>query len=250
MSVLDLLLPGRCAGCGAVGGLACPACAAALRAPARPAWPSPAPAGLPPPWTLAAYDGPVRKLILAYKERGLTGLRPLLGGALARPLAAAAGDRPVLVVPAPSARQAIRQRGDDVVLGLARRGVTTARLAGSRVSLLPALRLRRPVQDSAGLSATDRAANLAGAFDVRRAAAFELIGADVVLLDDLITTGATLAEAAAVLRRTGARVIGAATLAATARRPLVSQPTLGQTATEGYFRGTAKREEASEWTSS
>jgi predicted amidophosphoribosyltransferase len=221
MSWLDLVLPTDCAGCGARGGPGCPACLAALSGPAVPAWPRPAPVGLPPPWAVVPYEDPCRALLLAYKERGAVGLR----GALAVPLAAAivaaaaaAGPVRLLVVPMPSAGRAVRERGDDVVLGLSRRASAIARRAGVDVRVVPALRHARAVADSAGLSAQARAANLAAALVVRRDARVRIAGATVILTDDLITTGATLTESARALRTAGATVVGAATVAATQRR--------------------------------
>ncbi|WP_407061453.1 ComF family protein, partial [Actinomadura napierensis] len=85
--LIDFLLPERCAGCGGEPVLLCGGCAAALSGPARPT--RPAPAGLPPPWTVAAYDGPVQKIFSAYKEHGRTALAVPLGEALARAVDAA-----------------------------------------------------------------------------------------------------------------------------------------------------------------
>jgi predicted amidophosphoribosyltransferase len=225
MALLDVVFPADCAGCGARGALGCAQCLAALSGRAVLAWPHPAPSGLPPPWSVAAYSGSCRDLLLAYKERGAIGLRGALAVPLARSLLAAAAastaesarDR-LIVVPVPSAGRAVRARGDDVVLGLTRRAASVVRCSGVAVRVMPALRHGRVVADSSGLSAPARAANLAGAFAVRRPARAALIGAPVVIADDLITTGATLAEAARTLRECGALVVGAATVAATRRR--------------------------------
>jgi predicted amidophosphoribosyltransferase len=228
MSLLDVLFPTDCAGCGARGSLGCAACLKLLSAPAVPAWPRPAPAGLPPPWAVATYADACRALLLAYKEQGAVGLR----GMLAAPLAAAvlAGWRGALdadearsepprlvLVPVPSSGRAVRTRGDDVVLVLARRAAAIVRRTGVDVRVLPALRHRRTVADSAGLSASARAANLADAFTVRPQARLAVAGATVVLADDLITTGVTLVESANALRSCGAVVVAAATIAATQR---------------------------------
>jgi predicted amidophosphoribosyltransferase len=220
VTLLDLLFPTECAGCGDAGGLVCDACRVALSGPARLAWPRPSPPGLPPPWAVAAYSGPARSLLLAYKERGTIGAARRLAVPLATAIEAAAGvgARTAVVVPVPSSRPAIRQRGDDVTLLLARRAASVARRRGLAVSVVPALRHARRVADQAGLGAERRAANLAGAFTVRPGATRGLTGQQVVIVDDVVTTGATLAEAARALRASGVGVGAAAVVAATRRR--------------------------------
>ena len=211
-ALLDLVLPQVCAGCGGPSSW-CAACTDALDAAAlRPlgmTQPQPVPAGFPRAAAAAVYDGAVRGALLAHKERGRLGLVLPLG----RALAAAAGclDAPpgVLLVPLPSNRAAVRARGHDHAWRLAG---TAARLLGAQAVRL--LAPARRVDDSAGLDATARAANLAGAFRVRRPAA----GATVLLVDDVVTTGASLAEATRTLTAAGVHVVGAATVAATARR--------------------------------
>jgi predicted amidophosphoribosyltransferase len=222
MGLLDLLLPVGCAGCGRLGPPACAGCAASLAGPATAVMPCPAPPGLPPPCTAAAYDGEVRELLLAAKERGSVGLLPLLGAALAGAVRLAAADLPVghplLLVPVPSTRAAARARGDDVVLTIARLAACRLRRTGHQVSVVPVLAHVRGVRDSAGLGAADRARNLAGALGVRDAGRCRVRGGAVIVVDDLVTTGATLAEAARALRCAGATVHAAATVAATQRR--------------------------------
>jgi predicted amidophosphoribosyltransferase len=222
MGLLEKLLPVGCAGCGRVGAPACAGCAASLTGPAAAVMPSPAPAGLPPPYSVAAYDGEARELLLAAKERGAVGLLPLLGTALARAVQLAATDlpvaRPLLLVPVPSTRAAVRARGDDVVLTIARRAACQVRRGGREVSVAAVLTHVRGVRDSAGLGAAARARNLAGALGVRDVGRFTVKGCTLIVVDDLMTTGATLAEAARALRCAGATVHAAATVAATKRR--------------------------------
>jgi predicted amidophosphoribosyltransferase len=221
-AVLDLALPATCAGCGSAPGLLCATCRAAMRGPARPAWPDPPPPGLPPPWAVTAYDGVARRLVLAHKEDGRRGLAVPLGEALAVTVRAAArrairSHEHLLLVPMPSRAAAVRSRGHDPTLAMARRAASELRAGGLDVSVRPVLRLSRSVTDQAGLDASARAANLSGAVRVPGRLA-GLLDAPVVLVDDVITTGASLAAAAEALRRVGALPVGAAVVAATARR--------------------------------
>lgn len=231
-SLLELLLPARCAGCGAAPGQLCPGCHSLLARPtAHRARPSPAPPGLPPVYAAAEYAGPVRAVLLAHKERGALRLATPLGDALAAAVRAALADhppvtavRPLLLVPVPSARRAVRARGHDPVRRLARAALRRLRQWGLPAGTAPLLRPVRAVADQAGLGAGERRRNLAGALTVRPSAAALLRHRQLVLVDDLVTTGATLAEAARALAAVGAPVLAAATVAATARRPRYHRP--------------------------
>jgi predicted amidophosphoribosyltransferase len=214
-ALLDLLFPACCAGCGRPGTHLCEQCTRPLRAAARLRLPTPCPGGLPLPHAVADYSGTTRTVLLAYKERdGLVLTRPL-SCALALALDAAASAHrslspgPLLVVPVPSTRAAWRRRGYDPVLRLAR--------AAQRGEVVPALRHARVVTDSVGLSASARWQNLEGAMVVRADVRSRLRGRTVLLVDDVITTGATLAEAGRALRAAGAHVPAAAVIAATVR---------------------------------
>lgn len=220
-ALLDLVLPARCAGCGVAGRVICVDCTWRFAAPARLAMPSPSPAGLPATYAVTAYAGPARDVVLAYKEEGVVGLQRVLGGALARAVAAALGAStpdcraPVWLMPVPSTKAARRARGDDVVARLARVATRVLRQAGYDARVVAALRHGRRVRDSSGLSATERAGNLAGAFRVSPRLPGQ--AGPIVLVDDLVTTGATLAECAAAVREAGLLPIGAATVCATQR---------------------------------
>jgi predicted amidophosphoribosyltransferase len=224
-TALDLLLPVACAGCGVPGRWLCPCCAALLAGPGRPVQPTPAPAGLPPVRAVTDYDGPVRRLLVVHKERGVLRLAGPLGAAVAasvRALPAASGDRVPVLVPVPSSPSAVRLRGHDPT---ARIAAAAARRLGGGVRDVRCLRQARRVADQAGLGAVERAANLAGAMTVppRRV----VPGTPVVVVDDVLTTGATLAEATRALQAAGCLVLGAAVVAATGRRSLAVRPVLG-----------------------
>jgi ComF family protein len=205
--LLDLVLPRDCAGCSVPGRTLCPRCAEALTARPAACGPTPAPAGMPPLVAAAAYDGVVRSLLLAHKERGRLALAGPLGRALAG--AAAVHGRGLVLVPVPSSPASVRARGHDHARRL-------AQVAGRRLGVRAAAVLvqGRGVEDQSGLDAAARAANLAGALRARR----RLDGLRVVVVDDVVTTGATLAEAARALTAAGADVSGAAVVAATVLR--------------------------------
>ncbi|MFG2528205.1 ComF family protein [Streptomyces sp. NPDC048516] len=213
-----LVLPVDCAGCGRPRTELCAECRRRLGRDGRGAqrvrpWPSPA--GLPRVWAGAPYADEVRAVLLAHKERGALRLAGPLGAVLAgavRGLGPFGG--PQLLVPVPSARRAVAGRGHDPVRRMALRAAGELRRAGAGARVLDVLRQRRAVSDQAGLSARQRLANVAGALEVPVPAARLLAGRSVVLVDDLVTTGATLAEAARAVRAAAGRVTGAAVVAA------------------------------------
>ncbi|WP_196440161.1 ComF family protein [Planomonospora sp. ID67723] len=222
-ALLDLVLPPRCAGCDAPGALVCPSCAEEIRGEPACRMPVPAPPGLPECWSAAEYAGAARRAIISYKERGRTALARPLAGALALTVGTAVGGHPVVLVPVPSARPALRRRGHDPVTRLAELAAGYLREAGWPVMVAGMLAHRRRLADQAGLSSLQRAENLASAFKVAAgwdgllARSWEGAGV-VVLVDDVVTTGATLAEAARALREAGTQAPLAVTLAATRRR--------------------------------
>lgn len=127
------------------------------------------------------------------------------------------GSDELLIVPVPSARRAVRERGYDPMLAIARQAVRQLRRSGRKVRLVRPLKLSRRVADQTELGASERMANLAGAFTVPPRRRATIAGRTVVLVDDLMTTGATLHAVTSALREAGARVSAAAVVAATPR---------------------------------
>ena len=167
-------------------------------------------------WAATTYAEPWRECLVSFKERGAWWLAQPLGEVLALTIAHAA---PALasgvhLVSVPSAPRAIRERGWDTTRGLARAAAVTLQGVGVQVGVGARLRHARGVRDQAGLGAQRRSQNLAGAF----VAGGGWHGRRVVVVDDLVTTGASIREAVRALRAAGASVLGCAALAATPRR--------------------------------
>ena len=229
---LDLVTGSRCAGCSRPGRTLCPACREQLtRMQPRLSRPDPLPpllAGL----TLMSagpYDGLVRELIVAHKERRRLALARDLGRLLAvvteAALASVTGPgAAVALVPVPSAPAATRARGHDPLLRITRVAAVRLRRRGTECTVARLLHQRRLVADQAGLSAAARAANLDGALVVRKTDAVAnrdsavLGDRQVLVVDDVVTTGASLAAAVSALRAAGHPPQAGVTLAATARR--------------------------------
>ena len=183
----------------------------------------------------APYEDEVRAALLAHKERGALALAAPLGTALAGAVRAALGhgwstgpgvrptrldgrlrpvnghhgpegggtttDGAVLLVPVPSSRRAVRARGHDPARRIALAAAGELRRTGTPARVIGALRQRRAVADQSGLDSWQRLGNLAGALEVAVGAARMLADSGrVVVVDDLMTTGASLTEAARAVR--------------------------------------------------
>lgn len=219
-SLFDLLVPKRCAACGAGERLVCAACLTELRLLRGPLC---ARCGAPTAWPVercaecsgrrlsyaqaraaVAYEGPARTLVAAWKERGQ------------RPLGRLFADLVAEVVPRPPATAVTFIPGHRD-RGLWRGQNTAETLAGLlarewELPVEPLLERRRPVPPQRGLSRSARRTNVRGAFHAATAPAV------VALIDDVYTTGATVAAAGTELRRAGARTVYVATFARAVRR--------------------------------
>jgi predicted amidophosphoribosyltransferase len=204
----DLVLPGACAGCGAervpLTYAVCAGCAAVLEAlTPHPCAPAPPPPGLPPCTAVGPYGGPLRGVLLAYKERGGPGV-------------------PLTLVPVPSTARATRERHGDHMSRLCTHAVRRLRRAGWDAHVTRALRAgARP--DSASLDTPGRVAAAESSLRIRPARTRILrrdptMRRTLVVVDDIVTTGATLATVTARLREANVQVTGAAVLAATQLR--------------------------------
>ncbi|WP_245616240.1 ComF family protein [Corynebacterium doosanense] len=158
-----------------------------------------------PVFALGPYAEAHRGVILAAKERGNLAVRRLVGaviGAGVRHLQAAGElTHDVVLVPAPTRQRSARLRGGDPV---------SAFCHSSGLPAVDLLRLDPATADQTGLGASGRRANMAGRVRLHRAAP----GSPVVLVDDVVTTGATLAASVERLLIAGATVQAALVVAA------------------------------------
>lgn len=216
----DLLLGARCAGCGGAALLLCRACGADIR-------PEPfevrglvvpglrRPGGLP---VVASgnHGSTLRRVVLAWKEDGVSRLTDVLAHHLAASIVAQpAARQSVLLVPVPTSRRSRRARGRDLVDELARASARLLREVGVDAQVEQVLQYARATRDQAGLDASARRSNLDGAFRIRPRRP-RGTGA-VVLIDDIVTTGATAAEAVRALSEGDRRAVGVAVISATPR---------------------------------
>lgn len=199
-SLIDLVWPASCACCGAWGVDLCPSCDEQWRSPESLVV-TPHHLGGRRVHAAHRFEGAVRTGVTAYKDTGRTCLRPSLVRSLrwavadALTSAEAASVDQWMLIPVPSSSASRRRRGraplDEVAEGV---------LSGAHKVLRrgPVLRHRHHVRDQSGLGREARWANVSGAFEASRGSP-SLEGMGVVIVDDVVTTGATLAAAAAAI---------------------------------------------------
>lgn len=215
-AALTLLIPVECAGCRTADTRFCDRCRAELEASTLPAEHQFRPVDLPfPVFAATEYQGLVRTCIINFKESGRTDLAQHLAASLnvafttAREyLASEVGDEPLHCIPVPSTRAATGDRGYNHVELL-------MRSLPSRPKINRWLVASPNRRDQVGLSVTERAANAATSIAVRGSHVSSIRGKNVVLIDDLTTTGSTLGSASTALRAAGARVVAAIVIAHT-----------------------------------
>lgn len=233
-----LVLPSDCVGCGLEDQVLCPRCRAALRAATvRPYRAEAGAESLPliggrleevlPVVAAGRYRRELSQAVLAFKNHGRTDLAPVLVPGLAAAIqtaAALAGGRPMLLVPVPSRPSSRRRRGYDPLDLLLRRlqrqrllppGVVVRRLAAVRTPWRGQLLGVLGGSSQKSLGRSGRRRNVAFSMRLKRGAAGTVSGSACIVVDDVLTTGATLAELTRVLAAAGGRVEAGVVLAAT-----------------------------------
>jgi ComF family protein len=207
----DLLLGAACPGCGRPAVALCATCAADIAPRPGVVRTEPVEVG-----ASGEHAGVLRLAIVAWKEEGRSALlRPLAHLLAASVVEVADTTRPLVLVPMPTSRRSRMARGADVVDELARCASGLLRAAGMDVTVRQALRLARGVADQSGLGAREREHNLRGA--LAASSVRDLDGRAVVVVDDIVTTGATLRDAVRALAAAGHRPCAGAVVA---HRPL------------------------------
>ena len=194
-ALLDLFFPPRCAVCRKIGvhGV-CPACEKALP---RMETPLREGAGYGKCAVPLKYEGAVRDALLRFKFRGAQSAAEGFGMLLAQCAAEELGGTFEAVTWAPISRQRMKERGYDQARLLAEEA---AKAWG--VKPVPMLRKKRDNAAQSGLGAAERRGNVIGVYEAVDRAGIE--GRRILLIDDIITTGATLGECVRVLRDAGA----------------------------------------------
>ncbi len=150
------------------------------------------------------YSPTASKILVAAKENGIRGADNLIIKAIIHVLENADfADFNIALVPIPSSVMAKRRRGRAFIVDIVDQIAQQTSLP-----IINALELVRPVRDQSGLHILERSKNMSRAMRLRPGV---IPRADLLLIDDVVTTGATLHEAARALRAAGAHVIGSVT---------------------------------------
>lgn len=213
--IADLVLSRACAGCARIGSVVCVECwerSVDLR---RHDVQTP---GLPPITVGTRYDGLARDAVHALKERGVLAMADPIGAWLAIAIAqSAVGRAPLVLVPIPAHRRSVVARGVDTLDRIARRASRLLHVAGRDVRVVQALQRTLDRGRQVGMGAHERRIAVAGAMSVRASALAGTSGASLIVIDDVVTTGATVAEAVRALREAGCGVSAIAAACGTPR---------------------------------
>ena len=174
-----------------------------------------------PTTSVVPYSSDVSSVVLKAKEDGNRVARRLIAQALYEAvdlISIRKKNQPFVLVPIPSSREAIRQRGESFLHPILKNVNEIAAVHGSKWEWKEVLIHKKRVRDQAGLNSRERSQNLQGVFAVREGVAEER---PIILIDDVITTGSTLKNAILAFNERKMTVLGAATACASAHQFLI-----------------------------
>lgn len=209
--IADLVLSRSCSGCGAFGATVCAECWSRIvdvHVPVVDDWPDDVPR-----WSAATYDGLARDLVIEHKERGALTLNGPLGGLLALAVCALVPTGPVVLVPIPPHAHSLKRRGYDSLALATRHSIRHLQEAGRDARAASWIRRAHDRGRQVGRARSERRAAVASSMHVEPRSGHM----SVVIVDDVITSGATLNEAVRAMRAAHIVVTGVATIAATPR---------------------------------
>lgn len=202
---LDLVFPPVCIGCGRVGKSICDSCLASLASATTTPSIAPPPHPLQALFALGIFEGVLRQAIHDLKYEGQTGLATPLADILSKKLTQA-NWMPGVIVPVPLHHKRQEQRGYNQAAVL---GACLSNALGWPIDTQSLIRIRSTASQ-VGLNRQSRQENVRAAFSVSPPDAFQ--NRDIILIDDVFTTGATLRECAEAVQHSGARSIRAAVI--------------------------------------
>ena len=204
--MLDIVYPNKCLFCKRVLGdakeIACEKCVERISGAAGVVFP----ANVSAVYAACDYDGEARGVVHRFKYEGKRMLARPMARLIFERVGSVGGD---MLLPVPLHVKRERERGFNQAALLARELAAMV----ARVAAYDGMERVKDTARQFELSRQERETNIAGAFALREG--FDVAGADVVLVDDVLTTGATAAECAAVLLRGGAKSVGLIVFAAT-----------------------------------
>ncbi len=221
-TVLDLLFPYRCVGCGVEGQTLCPGCLSNQRRPSQPLCQSCGeeiraagyckncenqPQAFDSVRSSFVYQDAIREAIIQFKYKGITNLAPVLGREMALTLAQW-GVKSDLLIPVPLHHKRFKERGYNQAALLAK---AVARESGIGLDDTSLVKHIATPQQAKTKSREDRRRQVEHAFIC--ADPSKVINTHIVLVDDVCTTGATLNACAKVLKDAGARTVWGLTVA-------------------------------------
>ncbi len=213
----ELVYPTTCAGCNLLGTQLCNSCSETWFTPPKLNY-----LGESKLYFVANYNPQSARIILAAKEDGNVFCINLLARCIARSIIFALPEsfiaQPVAIITIPSSPAAIRRRGRDHISQVAKQVVKNLAVENIPATYSPVIYLSKNIKDQSKLNSRQRTQNLSGAFSVKNC---EIPSGDLFLIDDLVTTGASIQEGVRALANAKIGITAVITACAVGRNSLI-----------------------------